>query len=129
MSNKYGLTDERYQWFIEHDVDDEWIRQFIEDWGIDAVNKGYDIFEFNFTGILEIEKIDDLQIFESDKEAVEQAIKDGVKIIPLDELPKEMVREGLFYLGWIDTPENRKAIEDYCEMQNDHYNILKEIMC
>ena len=114
MTNEYGLTDERFKWFLKYDYSNEDIKQIISDWGIETVNKGYDVFEFNFTGMLEIERIDELEVLESDREAVEQAIKDGVKIIPLDELPKEMVREDLFYLGWIDTPENRKAIEDYC---------------
>ena len=31
--------------------------------------------------------------------------------IPEDELPENFDRR---YLGWIDTPENRKAIADYC---------------
>ena len=73
--------------------------------------KGYDIFDFDGTGMLEIEKIDELNMFENDEEAVEQAIKDGIKIIPIEELPKNFDRK---YLGWIDTEENRNAIKDYC---------------
>ena len=75
-------------------------------------NKGYDIFDFDGTRMLEIEKIDELNMFESDDEAVKQAIKDGVKIIPIEELPENFDRK---YLGWIDTEENRKAIKAYCE--------------
>lgn len=70
--------------------------------------KGYDITNFNNLGIYEIEKIDDENVFESDEDAVEQAIKDGVKIIPVDELPETFGRR---YLGWIDTAENRARIE------------------
>lgn len=33
------------------------------------------------------------------------------KIIPVKELPKGF---DMRYFGWIDTPENRKAIENYC---------------
>lgn len=73
---------------------------------------GYDIFDFDGTGMLEIQKIDELNIFSSDDEAVEQAIKDGIKIIPVEELPENFDRK---YLGWIDTVENRKAIENYCK--------------
>ena len=75
-------------------------------------NKGYDIFDFDGTGILEVEKIDELNMFSSDEEAVEQAIKDGVRIIPIEELPENFDRK---YLGWIDTEENRKRIADYCK--------------
>ena len=73
-------------------------------------NKGYAVTDFDGTGLLEIQKIDELNIFESDDEAVEQAIRDGFKIIPVCELPKEFDRR---YLGWLDTVENRQNIENY----------------
>lgn len=73
--------------------------------------KGYDITNFDGTGMLEIQKIDSNTCFKSDEEAVEQAIKDGVKIIPIEELPENFDRR---YFGWIDTPENRRAINTYC---------------
>lgn len=73
---------------------------------------GYDVFDFDGTGMLEIQKIDELNIFNSDDEAVKQAIKDGIKIIPVEELPENFDRK---YLGWIDTTENRKAIANYCK--------------
>lgn len=72
---------------------------------------GYDIFDFEGTGMLEIEKIDSDNRFRNDEDAVRQAIKDGIKIIPIDDLPENFDRK---YLGWIDTPENRKYIEEYC---------------
>ena len=76
-----------------------------------AKKKGYDIFDFDGTGMLEIEKIDEENVFTDDEEAVEQAIKDGIKIIPIEELPENFDRR---YLGWIDTEENRKKIAEYC---------------
>ena len=76
-------------------------------------SRGYDIFDFDGTGMLEIEKIDEMHMFDSDEDAVEQAIKDGIKIIPVEELPENFDRK---YLGWIDTPENREAIKRYCEI-------------
>ena len=76
-----------------------------------AKKKGYNIFDFDGTGMLEIEKIDEENIFTDDEEAVEQAIKDGIKIIPIEELPENFDRR---YLGWIDTEENRKRIAEYC---------------
>ena len=76
-----------------------------------ARNKGYDIFDFDGTGMLEIQKIDSSNKFADDEEAVKQAIKDGVKVIPINELPENFDRR---YLGWIDTEENRKKIIKYC---------------
>ena len=72
--------------------------------------KGYEIVDFNGTGMLEIQKIDDMDTFESDTDAVIQAIKDGIKIIPVDELPNDFDRK---YLGWLDTKENRQLIKNY----------------
>lgn len=80
------------------------------------MSKGYAVTDFDCLGIYEIQKIDEENKFADDEEAVEQAIKDGVKIIPVDELPEKFDRR---YLGWIDTPENRKAIEEYTERRND----------
>lgn len=73
--------------------------------------KGYAITDFDNTGFLEIQKIDEQNVFPNDEAAVDAAIKDGVKIIPVDELPANFPRR---YLGWIDTPENCKNIQDYC---------------
>lgn len=83
-------------------------------------SRGYDIFDFDGTGMLEIEKIDEMNVFDSDDDAVEQAIKDGIKIIPIDELPENFDRR---YLGWIDTPENRQRIKEYCEKRKQRQNI------
>ena len=81
------------------------------------MKRGYDITNFDGTGMMEIQRIDELEIFKNDEEAIEQAIKDGIKIIPVEELPGNFDRR---YLGWIDTPENRKAIEKYCmEVSNE----------
>lgn len=74
------------------------------------MDKGYIICDFDGTGMLEINRDDSIGIFQDDEEAVEQAIKDGVKIIPVDELPINFDRK---YSGWIDTPENRRTIELY----------------
>lgn len=79
--------------------------------------KGYAITDN--MGMLEIQKIDEMAIFNNDEEAVEQAIKDGIKLIPTEELPENFERR---YLGWIDTPENRKKIIEYCEQQKHSKN-------
>jgi len=105
------LTVERYHQMREI-YSDRRIREIVNEWGVDVVNKGYDIFTFNGMGILEISRIDDVEAFESDDDATEQAIKDGIKIIPVDELPETFGRR---YLGWIDTPENRARIAELAE--------------
>ena len=105
------LTVERYHQMREI-YSDKRIREIINEWGVDVVNKGYDIFTFNGMGILEISRIDDVEAFESDDDATEQAIKDGIKIIPVDELPDTFGRR---YLGWMDTPENRERIAELAE--------------
>lgn len=109
--SKYGLTEKRYNQLMELFGDDEEVAEVVKDWTAEVCNNGYEIFDFDGTGMLEIEKVDSLGVFEDDEAAVEQAIKDGVKIIPVEELPENFERK---YLGWIDTPENRKAIEGYC---------------
>ena len=106
-----GLTEERYNQMMRswHD-DEEQVFTVVEDWGVDNCNKGYCIFDFDGTGMLEIEAIADVGAYDDD-EATTKAIEDGVKIIPIEELPDNFDRK---YLGWIDTEENRKAIQEYC---------------
>lgn len=89
------------------------------------MKKGYDIFDFDGTGMLEIEKIDSMNKFEDDEAAVKQAIKDGVKIIPVEELPENFDRR---YLGWIDTPENRKQIKLWCEYLASDYSYFDDYL-
>lgn len=109
----FGLTKERYEQMLKVCKNDrEWVKEIVDAWGVDICNKGYDIFDFDGTGMLEINKIDEVCAFNDDEEAVEQAIKDGIKLIPIDELPENFERR---YLGWIDTPENRKQIKLWCE--------------
>ena len=74
--------------------------------------KGYVIAAFNFTDMLEVERDDSMDVFEDDEQAVEAAIADGIRIIPVDELPESFDRR---YYGWVDTPENRRAIQQYCD--------------
>ena len=103
------LTKERLKQMLKYYCPED-IACIIDDWGVDQVNKGYGIFNYDGKGFLGIEKIDDVFAFDSDEQAVEQAIKDGVKIIPINELPEKFIYR---WLGWIDTPENRKNIEEY----------------
>lgn len=110
--SKFGLTKERYEQMMRsYGNDEEAVKDVVNDWGSENCNKGYEIFNFDGTGMLEIEAIADVGCF-NDDEATEQAIKDGIKIIPIEELPDTFDRK---YLGWIDTEENRKAIQKYCD--------------
>lgn len=97
-----------------------------EEWDLpkEEIELGYGIFEFNGTGILEIEQWDCMGTFSrawdeddrgtegSDMLAAKQAEHDGFcKIIPVNELPENFEYR---YFGWIDTPENREKIRQYC---------------
>lgn len=117
---KLGLTEERFQQMMQSFGREEMIDDAIYTWGIEKVNKGYDIFDFDGTGMLQIEEINDTDAFNCDDEAaVRQAILDGVKIIPIEELPSNFDRK---YLGWIDTPDNRQRIKEYCSENNYYCN-------
>ncbi len=116
--SKYGLTEERYNQMLESfDNDDEWVEGVVFDWGVDKCNKGYDIFDYDGTGLLELCKIDDVCAFDTDYSASIKAEQDGIKIIPENELPNDMPF-GMKYHRWIDTEENRKNIFEYCEKMN-----------
>ena len=73
----------------------EMVDAYIDDWGEDAKH-GYAIFDFDCTGMLEIEMINEMGIFNGDEEAVEQAMKDGIKIIPIEEYCSD---EGNYYVN------------------------------
>ena len=116
--SKFGLTEERYNQMMEtYQGDEDAICIVVGDWGAEICNRGYDIFDYDGTGMLQIEAIDDVGCF-TDEEATEQAMKDGIKIIPVDELPDDFEEK---YLGWIDTEENRKCIKEYCNTQNEKF--------
>lgn len=113
--SKYGLTDERYNQMMETYNNDEYmVQDVVRTWGAENCNKGYAVFNCDGTGMLEIEHIVDVGAFDSDAEAVLKAIEDGVKIIPIEELPFDMDDEYRYY-GWIDTQENRGNIANYCK--------------
>lgn len=108
--------EERIKDMMNKECFEGWSKQdcvdVLSNWSDDDISNGYAIFDYDGTGMLEIEAIGDIGAFDGDDEkATEQAIKDGVKIIPIEELPENFDRK---YLGWIDTVENRKCIEEYC---------------
>ena len=81
-----------------------------EGYSREEAERGYAIFNYDGTGMLEIEAIGGIGY---DDDAAIEAERSGFsKIIPVDELPENFDRR---YFGWVDTPENRKAIQDYCD--------------
>ena len=105
---------------IQAAMDDGWSREQAE--------RGYDIFDCNGSGLLEINRIDCIYVGwddeyteVTDEDCAREAERTGFcKIIPVDELPEDFnicFGGNSRYFGWIDTPENRKAIEDYCRRQ------------
>lgn len=74
-------------------------------------NAAYFISDFDGTGMLEIQKNDENSVYQTDAEAVEAAVADGISIISVEELPETFDRR---YFGWLDTPENRQKIKEYC---------------
>lgn len=106
-----------------------------EGWDREEAKRGYTIVDFDGTGMLEIEAIADVYVrigedgdvyylddieygFDDDACAYEAARSGFCSIIPIDELPENFDRR---YFGWVDTPENRKAIEDYCSDPDNYY--------
>lgn len=71
--------------------------------------KDYTVVDYNGTGMLEIWKVDG-GMYGNDAEAVLAAVRDGVKLIPVSDLPDAFP---LRRLGWLDTPANRKRIGEY----------------
>lgn len=103
-------------------------KEFVEDavydgWEPAAAERGYDIFDFDGTGLLEIERIDAVYLGNdvvanapTDEDCAREADRSGFcKIIPVDELPDQFIvcGEDRRYFGWVDTPENRLAISMY----------------
>lgn len=84
------------------------------DWELGDVIKGYTIGENGecSKGELSVIKIDDMQLFDSDAEAAEQAKEDGVKLIPKKELSFGHGNDMRNY-RYIDTPNNRKLLSRY----------------
>lgn len=111
--SKYGLTEERYNQMMQsYGNDEESVRQIVEMWGAEKCNKGYAIFDYDGTGLLDIEAIGDVDAFD-DVEANKRAEADGIKIIPVDQLPINMPEDMRWY-GWVDTDDNRNKIAEYC---------------
>lgn len=118
MGERYGLTEQRFEQLKTVYGDTEYLKELVECWGAENCNYGYMIFDYDGSGMLCIQKIDELYVFEDDYEASEQAAKDGFKIIPVADLPDNMPKD-LRFFGWVDTEENRQRIVEYCNEGGD----------
>ena len=113
---KFGLTEERYsQMMKSYGNDESAVKDVVETWGVETCNKGYSTFNYHGTGLIDIEAVGDVDAFEDDI-AVNEAEKDGISIIPVEQLPVNIPENMRFY-GWVDTPENRENIARYCMNQ------------
>lgn len=87
-------------------ITEEMIALAIEDgWSREDAERGYGIFTSDYgNGAEHIEKLDCMDVFETDGEAAEQAEKDEIKIIHDMEFDDENSA------AYIDTPENRELL-------------------
>ena len=88
-------------------------------WSILQSVLGFEIFNYNGYNLLSVESIGGLN---HDDVAAKEAERIGYcKIIPVDELPYNFYIDGydVRFFGWVDTPDNRKAIKEYCKKLED----------
>ena len=84
-------------------------------WSILQSVLGFGIFNYNGYGLLNVESIG---AFNYDEDAAREAERIGYcEIIPVNELPYNFYIDGhdAHFFGWVDTPDNRKAIKEYCK--------------
>lgn len=89
--------------------DEEILAALANEYGKEALH-GYLICDYSPLGELShIERIDILEVFDSDIEAAKQAEKDGIKLIGYHDQPK---RGDYKYCRYLDTPKNRELIAE-----------------
>lgn len=102
-----------------------------EGWPREACERGYDIFNYDGLGLLEVEAIADVYLSCDDDEGYDdeacarEAERTGFcKIIPIKDIPEDFMVNGDYarWFGWVDTPENRKAIEEYYRSTKEDAN-------
>lgn len=96
-----------------------------EGWSREDAERGYTIFDYDGLGLLQIEAICDCYPdgdYDDDACAREAERSGYCRIIPIGELPENFEANGhsVRWFGWIDTPENRKAIKEYCDKLKEY---------
>lgn len=81
-----------------------------KEWGKGG-SRGYGVFFSNDSTMAHIERIDELGVYDGDLEAGEQAEKDGMKLIPVNEIPDEYPINAYRYL---DNEGNREILGLFC---------------
>ena len=91
-------------------TDSELEKILIEEWGSETALHGYAVFSGgDEPHALHVCKIDELAVYDSDKDASKRAVKDGIKLIPYNEQRKD----GAFkYYRFIDNEENRMVLQN-----------------
>lgn len=89
-----------------------------EDWGKEGL-RGYGIFTDDYVDALHIQRIDEMDIYDSDIEAANQARKDGIHLIPYLLQPKS---EPFRYYRYIFTFEN------FFQVWREYFKSKKESM-
>lgn len=95
--------------YIMREITQRMIDDAIADgWSLEDATRGYGIFSSPLigNGALHIERIDDMNVFDSDMEAAIQAERDGIKLIH----DMEFDRPEKHYC-FLDTKENRKLLK------------------
>lgn len=101
--------------FIRPDADDI-ENGFDNGWDFSEICKGYAEFADGYNESNVICRLDDMMIFDSDSDAALQAKKDGYQFLEVGKdiiFPEEMLNADIEYRNYIDTPENRKILNEY----------------
>lgn len=80
-------------------------KEILASWG-ELGLRGYGIFVDDYTNARHIQRIDELVMYDGDDEATTQAEKDGIKIVPKQELKSEWKN-----YNFIDDEDNRKILK------------------
>lgn len=92
-------------------------------WTKEEAERGYTVMTTTGGKLLEICRIDCIWVgwgedgsteVDDDDCSIEAERSGFCKIIPVEELPENFEYR---YFGWVDTPENRAAIQSYCEQK------------
>lgn len=103
---------------------------FDNSWDFEEICKGYAEFADGYNESNVICRLDDMMIFDSDSDAAIQAKKDGYQFLEVGKdiiFPEEMLNDDIEYRNYIDTPENRKILNEYLRddlKKNQMYKII-----